>query len=89
MTRKEMLKQMGLTHEELKELLLKLAKLRASLNDHQRAVLDKSLPAHVKAAKTFGVDVTAGDLQELLDAEVRAEVPGGFIALALVAFQNK
>jgi hypothetical protein len=36
MTREEMLKKMGLTHEELKDLLLKLAQLRASLNERQR-----------------------------------------------------
>jgi hypothetical protein len=87
MTREEMLEQMKLTHEEFKDLLLKLALLRFSLNESQRAVFDRSLPSPSVAAGTFGADVTAGHLQELLGAEVRAEVPGGFIAL--VAFLNK
>jgi hypothetical protein len=87
MTRQEMLEQMKLTHEEFKDLLLKLALLRFSLNESQRAVFDRSLPSPSAAAGTFGADVTAGHLQELLGAEVRAEVPGGFIAL--VAFLNK
>jgi hypothetical protein len=81
MTREEMLKKMGLTHEELKDLLQKLAQLRASLTDHQRAVFDHSLPTHSAAAKTFGADVNAGDLQKLLGAEVQ----GGFAATAVVA----
>ena len=81
MTREEMLKRMELTHEELKELLLKLAELRASLNDRQRAVLDRSLPTQSAAAKTFGADVTAADLNSFL-SDVRNE---GFAAAGVVA----
>jgi len=81
MTREEMLKRMGLTHEELKDFLLKLAQLRASLNDRQRAVLDHSLPTHSAAAKTFGADVTAGDLEKHLSDELHS----GFAATAVVA----
>jgi hypothetical protein len=79
MTREEMLNRMGLTSEEFKDLMLKLAQLRASLNDRQRAVLDRSLPTHSTAAKTFGADVTAGDLQKLL----KAEQEGGFAGAAV------
>ena len=81
MTREEMLKKMGLTQEELKDLLLKLAQLRASLNDRQRAVLDRSLPTHSAAATTFGADVTAGDLEKALSDELHR----GFAAGAVVA----
>lgn len=84
MTREDMLKQLGLTHEEFKDLLLKLAVLRLSLNESQRAVLDRSLPSPSSAATTFGDDVTAGHLQELFGAEVQ----GGFAATAMVALQN-
>jgi hypothetical protein len=83
MTREEMLKRMGLTQEELTDLLQKLAQLHASLNDHQRAVLDRSLPTHSAAAKTFGANVTAADLQKLLSAEFET----GFAAGAVVALQ--
>ena len=79
MTREEMLKKMGLTSEELTDLMQQLAQLRASLNDAQRAVLDRSLPTHSAAAKTFGADVTAGDLQKLL----KADQQGGFAGAAV------
>ena len=81
MTREEMLKQMGLTHEELKDFLLKLAQLRASLNERQQAVLDHSLPTPSKAARTFGADVTAADLERLL----RQEVHGSYGSMCVVA----
>jgi hypothetical protein len=87
MTRQEMLDQMKLNHDEFKDLLLKLALLRFSLNESQRAVFDRSLPSPSAAAETFGANVTTEHLQELLGAEVRAHVPGGFIAL--VAVLNK
>jgi DNA-binding FrmR family transcriptional regulator len=79
MTREEMLKKMGLTSEELTDLMQQLAQLRASLNDAQRAVLDRSLPTHSAAATTFGADVTAGDLQKLL----KADQQGGFAGAAV------
>jgi hypothetical protein len=85
MTRQEMLKQMGLTQEELKDLLVRLTKLRADLTEPQRAVFDRSLPTHATAAKTFGADVTAANLQELLSAEVQDT----FSAMAMVAHPNK
>jgi hypothetical protein len=85
MTRQEMLNQMGLTHEELKELLLKLTNLRADLTEPQRAVFDLSLPTHAAAAKTFGPDVTAANLRELLSADVQ----GTFSAMAMVAHPSR
>ena len=81
MTRQEMLDQMGLTQEELKDLLVKVTKLRADLTEPQRAVFDRSLPTHAAAAETFGPNVTAGNLQELLGAEIQ----GTFSAMAMVA----
>jgi hypothetical protein len=79
MTREEMLKKMGLTHEELKDYWQKLGQLHASLNDRQRAVLERSLPTYSAAAKTFGTDITAVDLQKI----VRAEQHGGFAGAAV------
>lgn len=80
MTREEMLKRMGLTHEELKDFLQKLGQLHASLNDRQRAVLKRSLPTHSAAAKTFGADVTAGDLEKLFDGEQHSGFAGAAVA---------
>jgi hypothetical protein len=79
MTREEMLKQMGLTHEELKDLLHKLRQLHASLNEHQRAVLTRSLPTPSRAAKTFGADVTAEDLEKFLRTEDNVGFNGGCV----------
>ena len=81
MTSEEMRKKMQLNEKELKELLKELGAFLAKLNEHQRAVLDQSLPKFAAAAKTFGPDVTAEELKKLLDAEG----PGGFAAGAVVA----
>ena len=82
MTREEMLKKMGLTHEELKDYWQKLGKFHASLNPHQRVVLERSLPTYSAAAKTFGADVTAGDLEKIVNS---AKYHGGFAGAAVAA----
>jgi hypothetical protein len=69
MTRNEMLKRMKLTDEELKDLVLKFKNLQKSLNKQQRAVIRLSMPRASDAAKTFGADVTAKELKELLGTE--------------------
>ena len=85
MTREEMLKRMGLSSDELSELLQKLGALYVSLNERQRAVLNRSLPTHSAAAKTFGASVTAADLQKLLKTEHHA----GFASGSVVAVQDQ
>jgi hypothetical protein len=84
MTREEMLKKMGLTHEELKDYWQKLGKFHASLNPRQRVVLERSLPTYSAAAKTFGADVTAGDLEKIVNSEVH----GGFAGAAVAALSH-
>ena len=70
MTRDEMLKRLGLSDEELKDLLHKFVKFHKSLNDHQKAVIDRSLPTTAAAAKTFGATVTPAHLQKLFSTNL-------------------
>jgi hypothetical protein len=66
MTREEMLKKMGLTHEELNDLLHKFRNFESSLNENQRAVVTQSLPTAAAAAKSFGPDISAHELERLI-----------------------
>jgi hypothetical protein len=61
-----MLKKLGLTIEEFRDLIQKLDTLNKSLNPAQRAVIERSFPTAAAAATTFGQDVTAAQLQSLL-----------------------
>jgi hypothetical protein len=70
MTRDEMPKRLELSGEELKELLQKFEKFHKSLNDRQRAVIDRSLPTTAAAAKTFGPTVTPAHLQQLFSTNL-------------------
>jgi hypothetical protein len=70
MTHDEMLKRLGLSDEELKELLQKFDKFHKSLNDRQRAVIDRSLPTTAATAKTFGATVTPAHLQKLFSTNL-------------------
>ena len=81
MTHEQMLKKLELTHEEFKDLMNRLANLYASLNERQRAVLARSMPTTARAAKTFGADVTAGDLERL----IKPDLQSGFAGMAVVA----
>lgn len=69
MNRSEMLKRMGLSEQELKELLEHFRHFYKRLNDRQKAVVRRSLPTLEQAAKSFGPDVTSGQMQELFDAD--------------------
>jgi hypothetical protein len=69
MTRSEMLKKMGLKDEELKDLMQKFRNFKDTLNAHQLRVVTRSLPTVTAAAKTFGDDVTAEDLQQLFGTD--------------------
>jgi hypothetical protein len=75
MTRQEMLKQLGITNSDLKDLLQKFEKFHDSLNDPQREVIARSLPTTAAAAKRFGSNVTAKDLEDLFRLD-----PGGGVA---------
>jgi hypothetical protein len=66
MDRNQMLKKLGLSEHELRDLLQKLSELESGLTTAQRAVLKSSSPTLSEAAATFGPDVTADDLRAFL-----------------------
>jgi len=66
MTRAELLKQLGLTDEELSTLVLKFRVFYASLTAPERAVVDRLLPRFRHAAGLFGGDVTRDELKVLI-----------------------
>ena len=67
MTQEELLKELGLSHKELQELLAKIGTFLASLDERQQAVVKRSLPPLADAVKTFGPDVSADDLRKLFE----------------------
>jgi len=69
MTRDEMLKKLGITNEEFKDLVHKLEKLYLSLTESQRVVFVRSFPTAASAAASFGKDVTSDQLQRLFAAD--------------------
>jgi hypothetical protein len=69
MTRDEMLRKLGLTNEEFKDLIHKLERLHQSLTESQRAVFVRSFPTAASAAASFGSDVSADQLQRLFAAD--------------------
>lgn len=76
MTHKEMLKRMGLTEEEFRDLLTKFRHFYDLLNANQKAVVTRSLPTLEAAARSFGPDVSVEDMQELLGADAAGGVFG-------------
>jgi hypothetical protein len=69
MDRKEMLKRMGLSEPELKDLLAHFRHFYSHLNERQKKVVRRSLPSLEQAAKTFGPGVSPDQMQELFDAD--------------------
>ena len=63
MTHDDMLKKMGLTHDEHKDLLSKFSAFHGSLNDNQKKVMARSMPTLEQAAKSFGPGVTPQHLE--------------------------
>jgi hypothetical protein len=87
MTRNEMLEQAGLTDEDLKDLVQRFHAFHRSLNERQRAAVNRSLPSTAAAAATFGPDVTAEQLGDLIgfDAGPGALSPNCHIAVVAKA----
>jgi hypothetical protein len=73
MTPDEMLNRLGLKHEQLHDLLEKYRKFTEQLDEHQHAVVKRSLPTLAEARAAFGNDVTAEELKELFEGDKRRE----------------
>ena len=66
MTDQEILKKIGLTDHELRDLQAKHAEFAKGLNAHQKKSLAKSLPTSKEAAATLGPGVTPERLEEFI-----------------------
>jgi hypothetical protein len=78
----ELLRDIGLSDEELTEIQSKMAELIGSLDQHQLDALKRSLPSAEEAAATLRPEVTAERLTEFM----RAHSPRG--AAVLVCFNG-
>lgn len=66
MDRTKLLEHLGLSNDDLNNLLLKFRVFYASLTDKERAVVDRLLPKFKHAAALFGGDISRDDLKRLL-----------------------
>jgi hypothetical protein len=65
----EMLKELGMSHAELHELLTKFHAFLLSLSEGQQNAIRRSLPTLAEAIKAFGPGVNAGELLKLFDGD--------------------
>jgi hypothetical protein len=85
MNHNEMLKELGMSHAELRELLVKFDTFLKSLNEAQQNALRRSLPTHSEAIKAFGPGLNADELLKLFDGD-EAHPP---VALVLPGRNNR
>ena len=71
MNRNDMLSALDLSDEQLKELIEKYHAFRASLDEKQRAVMNRSLTTMEEALAVFGPDVTEAELLQLFEGDSR------------------
>lgn len=78
MTHPEMLKQLGLSHDEHKELVSKFSDFYSSLNERQKTVIRRTMPSAEQAAKSFGSGTTVEHVQSL-----SIDAGGGSVLMAV------
>lgn len=69
MDRQRILKRLGLTQQELDDLLTKRRNFVKSLNPAQRRVMESSLPRTSTVMKSMGTDCSEQDLLEVFGQE--------------------
>ena len=69
MNREDMLKQLGISHDQLQDLFQKFEAFLASLNPQQQQIVKFSLPTVKEAVEAFGGDATESDLMNLFQAD--------------------
>lgn len=67
MTHDELLASLGLSGAQLSDTLQKFHNFFQSLDDQQKAVVQKSIPSLTEAANSFGPDVQESELRSLLE----------------------
>jgi len=65
MTREEMLSQMGLSDQDFRDFLTKVAAFRGSLNPQQLAFYNRTMPTVAEVAQAFGPDASTQDIENL------------------------
>jgi hypothetical protein len=73
MTRKEMLQALGVTDNELKDLLKKFRAFLKRLDPAQQKVVKRSLPTLAEAVKAFDKNATEAEVRELFGGDARQE----------------
>jgi hypothetical protein len=85
MNHDEMLKELGMSHAELRDLLAKFDDFLKSLTEAQQNAVRRSLPTHSEAIKAFGPGLKADDLLQLFGGD-EAHPP---VALVLPGRNNR
>ncbi len=67
MTQREMLKKLGVSKDELHDLLTKMSNLQKRLSPKQRRLFQESMPTLQDAAIAFGPDVDPLDVQKFFN----------------------
>jgi division protein CdvB (Snf7/Vps24/ESCRT-III family) len=75
MNREELLKALGLSDQEFRELLDKFNVFLSSLDKNQQAVVRRSLPTIGQALHALKPDVTAADLEEFFRSDDDQDIP--------------
>lgn len=65
MTREEMLSKLGISDQDFRDFLTKLATFRSSLNPAQLALYHRALPTVDQVAQAFGPDASIQDVENL------------------------
>jgi hypothetical protein len=71
MNQADMLKQLGVSQQQLQELLQKFQTFFNSLDSQQQQVVKTSLPSVSQAVAAFGPDATEADLLALFQADTQ------------------
>ncbi len=66
-----MLKQLGVSQQQFKDLLQKFQNFHNSLDEQQRKVVQSSMPNLKQAAAAFGPDVKEDDLHQLFESDAQ------------------
>jgi hypothetical protein len=67
----EMLRELGVNHEQLHLLLQKFREFNEKLDEQQKKVVHRSLPTLTEAMAAFGPDVTREELLKLFEGDER------------------
>ena len=85
MNRTEMLAKLGLSESEFSDLLQKFHALLSQLSENQQRVVQNSMVKVSDAAASFGPNVSAADVQNLLSPPSNAAAGATPVSLVMAA----